>query len=141
VHPRLGPVSSIPAAEDVLDPDEAVYDLPAVASILGIPETKVIQHLRQKHLIGVRRKGVLVVPKIFFDDKGRVVKTLPGLLVVLHDGGFDETEVVRWLFTPDASLTISRDGASGGEANARPVDALHSHQAREVVRRAQAMAH
>lgn len=141
MHLRLGPVSRIPAAEDVLDPDEAVYDLPAVASILGIPETKVIQHLRQKHLIGVRRKGVLVVPKIFFDDKGRVVKTLPGLLVVLHDGGFDDTEIVRWLFTPDASLTISRDGASEGEANARPVDALHSHQAREVVRRAQAMAY
>jgi hypothetical protein len=133
-------VSNIPAADDVLDPDEAVYDLPTVASILGIPVTKVHQHLRQKHLIGVRRDGVLVVPKIFFDDDGHVVKSLSGLLVVLHDGGYQETEIVRWLFTPDASLTISRDGGSGAQPNARPVDALHSHQAREVVRRAQAMA-
>jgi hypothetical protein len=134
-------VSNIPAADDILDPDEAVYDLPTVASILGIPVTKVHQHLRQKHLIGVRRDGVLVVPKIFFDDKGHVVKSLSGLLVVLHDGGYHETEIVRWLFTPDASLTISRDGDSDAQSNARPVDALHSHQAREVVRRAQAMAY
>ncbi len=134
-------MSNIPAADDVLDPDEAVYDLPTVASILGIPVTKVHQHLRQKHLIGVRRNGVLVVPKIFFDDSGHVVKSLSGLLVVLHDGGYHETEIVRWLFTPDASLTISRDGAGEAQSNARPVDALHSHQAREVVRRAQAMAY
>jgi hypothetical protein len=134
-------VSNIPAADDVLDPDEAVYDLPTVASILGIPVTKVHQHLRQKHLIGVRREGVLVVPKIFFDAQGHVVKSLPGLLVVLHDGGYGETEIVRWLFTPDASLAISRDGDTEAKPNARPVDALHSHQAREVVRRAQAMAY
>lgn len=134
-------MSNIPAADDVLDPDEAVYDLPAVASILGIPVTKVHQHLRQKHLIGVRRNGVLVVPKIFFDDKGHVVKSLSGLLVVLHDGGYSETDIVRWLFTPDPSLTLSRDGTGDVVENARPVDALHSHQAREVVRRAQAMAY
>jgi len=134
-------VSNIPAADDVLDPDEAVYDLPAVASILGIPVTKVHQHLRQKHLIGVRRNGVLVVPKIFFDDKNNVVKSLSGLLVVLHDGGYSENDIVRWLFTPDPSLTLSRDGTGDVVENARPVDALHSHQAREVVRRAQAMAY
>jgi Rv2175c C-terminal domain of unknown function len=134
-------VSNIPAAEDVLDPDEAVYDLPSVASILGIPVTKVHQHLREGHLIGVRRDGVVVVPKVFFDDTGHVVKALPGLLVVLHDGGYHVTEIVRWLFTPDPSLTISRDGATERQSNARPVDALHSHQAREVVRRAQAMAY
>lgn len=134
-------MSNIPAADDVLDPDEAVYDLPAVASILGIPVTKVHQHLRQKHLIGVRRNGVLVVPKIFFDDKGHVVKSLSGLLIVLHDGGYSENDIVRWLFTPDPSLTLSRDGTGEVVENARPVDALHSHQAREVVRRAQAMAY
>jgi hypothetical protein len=134
-------MSSIPAAEDVLDPDEAVHDLPAVASMLGVPVTKVHQHLRERHLIAVRRDGVVVVPKIFFDDSGHVVKSLPGLLVVLHDGGYHETEILRWLFTPDSSLTISRDGASEPQPNARPVDALHSHQAREVVRRAQAMAY
>jgi Rv2175c C-terminal domain of unknown function len=134
-------VSSIPAAADVLDPDEAVYDLPAVASMLGIPVTKVHQHLRERHLIGIRREGVIVVPKAFFNATGHLAKSLPGLLVVLLDGGYQETEIVRWLFTPDPSLTISRDGSTERQPNARPVDALHSHQAREVLRRAQAMAY
>jgi hypothetical protein len=133
-------VSSIPVADDVLDPGEAVYDLSAVADLLGVPVTKVHQHLREGHLVGVRRAGAVVVPKVFFDDHGHVVKSLHGLLVVLHDGGYRETEIVRWLFTPDPSLTITRDGATDKQANARPVDALHSHQAREVVRRAQALA-
>lgn len=134
-------MSSIPAADDVLEPGEDVYDLPDVAKLLGIPVTKVAQQLREGHLVGVRRGGAVVVPKVFFDDTGHVVKTLPGLLVVLHDGGYHETEIVRWLFTPDPSLTIRRDGSTQGQDNARPVDALHSHQAREVVRRAQAMAY
>ena len=134
-------MSSIPAADDVLDPGEAVYDLSTVADLLGVPVTKVHQQLREGHLVGVRRDRSVVVPKIFFDDTGHVVKSLHGLLVVLRDGGYHETEIVRWLFTPDPSLTIRRDGAPDKQANARPVDALHSHQAREVARRAQAMAY
>ncbi|WP_396905025.1 Rv2175c family DNA-binding protein [Mycolicibacterium phlei] len=134
-------MSNIPAADDVLDPDEEVYDLATVADLLGVPVTKVHQQLREGHLLGVRRNGTVVVPKIFFDEHGHVVKSLPGLLVVMHDGGYGDTEILRWLFTPDPSLTIRRDGATDSQANARPVDALHSHQAREVVRRAQAMAY
>jgi len=134
-------VSSIPAADDVLDPGEAVYDLPTVAAKLGVPVTKVHQQLREGHLVGVRRNGSVVVPTVFFDNTGHLVKSLAGLLVVLHDGGYRDTDIVRWLFTPDPSLTITRDGATGQVSNARPVDALHSHQAREVVRRAQAMAY
>ncbi|QRY50412.1 Rv2175c family DNA-binding protein [Mycolicibacterium septicum] len=134
-------MSSIPAADDVLDPDEAVYDLPTVSDLLGIPVTKVHQQLRDGQLIAVRRNRVLVVPKLFFDDEGHVVKSLPGLLVVLRDGGYHDTEIVRWLFTPDESLTITADGSTERVSNARPVDALHSHQAREVLRRAQALAY
>jgi len=137
--PKLRVVSSIPAADDILDADEAVYDLPTVAGLLGVPVTKVHQHLRERHLLAVRRSGSVVVPAAFFDESGNLVKSLSGLLSVLHDGGFRETEIVRWLFTPDPSLTISRDHSNERQANARPVDALHSHQAREVVRRAQAM--
>ncbi|HEX7425679.1 MAG TPA: Rv2175c family DNA-binding protein [Mycobacterium sp.] len=134
-------MSSIPAADDVLDPGEDVYDLPGVAELLGVPVTKVQQQLREGLLVGIRREGAVVVPKAFFDDTGHVVKSLQGLLVVLHDGGYRDTEIVRWLFTPDPSLTIRRDGSLERQDNARPVDALHSHQAREVVRRAQAMAY
>ena len=70
-----------------------------------------------------------------------MVKSLPGLLAVLRDGGYHDTEILRWLFTADPSLTITRDGSREAISNARPVDALHAHQAREVVRRAQAMAY
>ncbi|MBV9318641.1 MAG: Rv2175c family DNA-binding protein [Mycobacterium sp.] len=134
-------MSSIPAGDDVLAPDEPIYDLPRVAELLGVPVTKVHQRLREGHLVGVRRAGDVVVPQVFFTDSGEVVKSLPGLLVVLHDGGYHETEIMRWLFTPDPSLTITRDGTRDAVSNARPVDALHAHQAREVVRRAQAMAY
>jgi hypothetical protein len=134
-------VSSIPAGDDVLDPDEPIYDLPGVAELLGIPITKVHQHLREGHLVAVRRAGDVVVPRVFFADSGHVVKSLPGLLMVMHDGGYRETEILRWLFTPDPSLTVTRDGTRDTISNARPVDALHAHQAREVLRRAQAMAY
>ena len=132
-------MSSIPSADDVLDPDEAVYDIPEVAQLLGVPVTRVHQQLRERPLVAIRRGGAVRVPQAFFDDAGHVVKSLAGLLVVLHDGGYTDTEIIRWLFTPDPSLTIRRDGTTAEVVNARPVDALHSHQAREVVRRAQAM--
>lgn len=82
-----------------------------------------------------------MVPQVFFTKSGEVVKSLPGLLTILHDGGYQNTEIVRWLFTRDPSLTVTRDGSRDALNNARPVDALHAHQAREVVRRAQAMAY
>jgi hypothetical protein len=111
-------VSRIPTGDDVLDPDEPTYDLRDVANLLGVPVTKVQQHLKEGHLVAVRRNGDVVVPQIFFTSAGEVVKSLPGLLVVLRDG---------------------RDGSRDALSNARPIDALHAHQAREVLRRAQAM--
>jgi Rv2175c C-terminal domain of unknown function len=134
-------VSRIPAGDDVLGPDEPTYDLSGVADLLGVPVTKVQQHLKEGHLVAVRRGGAVVVPQIFFTTTGEVVKSLPGLLVVLRDGGYQDTEIVRWLFTPDPSLTVTRDGSRDAISNARPIDALHAHQAREVLRRAQAMAY
>lgn len=109
--------------------------------MLRIPVTKVHQQLRDGHLVALRRDGVLVVPKRFFTESGSVVKPLPGLLAVLNDGGYRATEILRWLFTADPSLTLTIDGSRETTENARPVDALHGHQAREVLRRAQALAY
>jgi hypothetical protein len=145
VFPRLTDVSSIPAVDDVLDPDEPVYDLPTVAELLRIPVTRVHQQLREGLLVAVRRNGIPVVPQVFLGAAGsgraQVLKSLPGLLGVLRDGGYRDTEILRWLFTADPSLTVTRDGAREAVPNARPIDALNSHQAREVLRRAQAMAY
>jgi Rv2175c C-terminal domain of unknown function/DNA-binding protein Rv2175c, wHTH domain len=134
-------VSNVPAGADVLEPDEPVYDLSHVAELLDVPVTKVHQQLRDGHLIAIRRGGAVMVPQVFFTETRQVVKSLPGLLAVLRDGGYRDTEILRWLFTADESLTLTRDGSRESVTNARPVDALHCHQAREVVRRAQAMAY
>lgn len=134
-------MSSIPASQDVLEPDEPLFDLPTVAEMLGVPVTKVHQYLRDNHLVAVRRSGVLLIPQVFFTADGDVVKSLPGLLAVLHDGGYEQTDIVRWLFTTDSSLSLTRDGDRESVEGARPIDALHAHQAREVMRRAQAMAY
>jgi len=134
-------VSSIPAGDDVLDPDEPLYDLPTVAELLHVPVTKVHQQLREGQLIAIRRGGVPMVPQLFFTGSGQVVKSLSGLLAVLRDGGYRDSEILRWLFTADPTLTLTRDGVRDQISNARPVDALHAHQAREIIRRAQAMAY
>ena len=134
-------MSSIPTGDDVLDAGEPVYDLPTVADLLRIPVTRVHQHLRDGHLVAVRRNGIPVVPQAFLTESGQVVKALPGLLAVLRDGGYSDNEILRWLFAADPSLTVTRDGAPDPMPNARPVDALKSHQAREILRRAQAMAY
>lgn len=134
-------MSSIPTGDDVLDSAEPVYHLPEVAALLGIPVTKVHQYLRDGHLVALRRDGLLVVPRAFFTESGALLKPLPGLLAVLRDGGYRDTEILRWLFTPDESLTLTFDGSREHTENARPVDALKSHQAREIIRRAQAMAY
>jgi hypothetical protein len=66
------------------------------------------------------------VPAAFLDPDGMVVKGLPGLLTVLHDGGYDDRECIAWLFL-DADLP------------GRPIDALRENRGAEVKRRAQAM--
>jgi hypothetical protein len=122
-------VSTFPVAEDVLDSSVDVLQLPDVAKLLGIPVTRVHQLLRDNQLIAIRRSRVAAVPALFLDEaERRILKPLPGLIHVLNDGGFTPTDILRWLFEEDDSLP------------GRPIDALCGHQAREVVRRAQALA-
>jgi len=66
------------------------------------------------------------VPADFIQD-GLVVKGLPGLLTVLHDGGYDDRECIAWVYS-DLDLP------------GRPIDALRENRGSEVKRRAQAMA-
>ncbi len=67
------------------------------------------------------------VPAALIQD-GLVVKGVPGVLTVLHDGGYDDQGALTWLFTPDDTLP------------GRPIDALRENRGSEVKRRAQAMA-
>lgn len=120
-------VSAIPYCDDVLDPSVSLLQLVDVAKSLGVPVTRVQQLLRDEQLIAVRRNGVLGVPELFFGEDGQTLKWLPGLIAVLHDGGFRDEEILLWLFREDDSLPGT------------PVQALHGDLAREAIRRAQAM--
>lgn len=120
-------MSAIPTTEDVLPADASVLDLPAVAERLGVVVTRVHQMLRERRLLSVWRDGTRCVPEDFLSGD-EVQRFVPGVIAVLHDGGYSGEEILRWLYTEDDSLP------------GRPVDALHGHLAREVMRRAQAMA-
>src|ERR1700712_5116458 len=59
---------------------------------------------------------------------GEIVKGVPGLLTTLSDGGWDDIEMLTWMFTADDSLP------------GRPIDALRENRGSEAKRRAQALA-
>jgi hypothetical protein len=106
--------------DEWLDWDEA-------AQLLGVTPAKVRTMIKVHELaaavptVGAGPR----VPAAFLDDR-LVVKGLPGLLTVLHDGGYDDRECIAWLFL-DAELP------------GRPIDALRENRGSEVKRRAQAL--
>jgi hypothetical protein len=107
--------------DDWLDWSEA-------ARRLGVTPAKVRTMIKDHELAGAvpqpgDRPGV---PAAFIGDDGLVLKGLPGLLTVLHDGGYGDRECIAWMFT-DADLP------------GRPIDALIENRGSEVKRRAQAM--
>jgi hypothetical protein len=111
--------------DDAVQPAEWLT-LPDIAERLEVPITRVHQMIRDRALIAVRRDGVLRVPVELV--AGRTVrKHLPGILTVLHDAGYDDEEVLRWLYSPDDTLPGT------------PAVALDSGRATEVKRRAQAL--
>jgi hypothetical protein len=106
----------------------AWIDWAEAASQLGVTVAKVRTMIREHELAAaVPSPGAgQQVPAEFLQD-GLVVKGLPGLLTILHDGKFDDRECIAWLFTDD-------------NYPGRPIDALRENRGSEVKRRAQAMA-
>lgn len=102
--------------------------LPEVAELLAAPVTRARQLVAERQLLALRRgeNNALMVPAQFVQD-GRVLKGLPGVLVLLGDARYTDDEAIRWLFTPDDSLPGS------------PVEALVGNRGTEVKRRAQAL--
>jgi hypothetical protein len=119
----------VPASDDVIELAGEWLDLPAVGALLDMDPLRVRQLLRDRELIGLRtgERGVLRIPSALLPE-GAPVKGLAGLLTVLADAGFDENEMVRWLFTADDTLPGT------------PVAALVERRGTEVKRRAQALA-
>jgi hypothetical protein len=106
----------------------AWMDWAETARQLGVTVAKVRTMIREHELAAaVPSPGAgQQVPADFVQD-GLVVKGLPGLLTILHDGKFDDRECIAWLFTDD-------------DLPGRPIDALRENRGSEVKRRAQAMA-
>jgi hypothetical protein len=116
-HPELGAL-----VDDWLD-------WAAVADELGVSVSRVRTMVREHQLaeaVPVPGGGPKVPAGLLLD--GQVVKGVPGVLTVLHDGGYDDRDALAWLFTPDETLP------------GRPIDALRENRGTEVKRRAQAMA-
>lgn len=120
-------MSSIPSARDVLPADEPLLTVPDFAERMGVVVTRVLHLLRDHQLIAVTRNDVKYLPERFLAADGHLVKFVPGVIALLSDGGYTDEEIMTYLFTEDDSLP------------GRPVDALHGHLAREVMRRAQSM--
>lgn len=103
--------------------------LPDIAQELGVIITKVHQMVRDRTIIAVRVDGVWQVPADFLAD-GEVVRGLPGTITLLTDAGYDDTEIIDWLFAED------QDAAQRGEATSA-MALLRAGGVREVHRRAQ----
>ncbi len=104
-------------------------DWSRASDALHVSVSKVRQLIREHQLaaaVPVPGGGQKVPAALIMD--GLVVKGVPGLLTVLHDGGYDDRQILRWLFTDDETLP------------GRPIDALRENRGSEVKRRAQAMA-
>jgi hypothetical protein len=102
--------------------------VPDVAERLGVPLSRVRQFIADREVLSVRigERSVVAIPARFLDDDGPR-SDLKGTFTVLADGGMDDPEIIRWLFTPDDSLPVP--GA--------PIDALWAGHKTEVRRRAQ----
>lgn len=114
------------------DLDDLITDwltLPDVALRLDLEISRVHRLIEDGELIAVRRGDPVrrVIPAELLTDDG-VAPYLKGTVTLLRDGGFDDVELLTWLFTDDASLP------------GRPIDQLRSGQRGEVRRRAQALA-
>jgi hypothetical protein len=121
-------VSTPPAVPSAVPPAVPSFvAVPDIAEALGIPVTRVHQLVRERQLLAVRREGVLRVPAEFVLD-GAVVRGLAGTITLLTDAGYNDAEILTWLWAPDDTLP------------GRPIDALRANRGTEVRRRAQALA-
>ena len=101
--------------------------VPDLVEILGIGPGKIHRLFEERHLLAVRRDGVLVVPEEFLVD-GEPQHGLPGTLTLLADAGFSDDEAMVWMLAPNDQLDAS------------PIAALRAGRKAEVRRIAQVLA-
>jgi hypothetical protein len=123
------PESDVSTGSQLRDLVGEWLDWGQAGALLHLSASKVRQLIREHQLAAVVPSpgaGQQVPAGLIAD--GVVVKGVPGVCTVLHDGGYDDRAIITWLFTPDDTLP------------GRPIDALRENRGAEVKRRAQAMA-
>lgn len=120
-------VGSLPLSIDILPDDAEAVTLDEAADRLHVSTNRIRTLIRDHNLLAASRAGQPVIPAAFFGPDG-LAKHFEGLVTILLDGGYTRDEALGWLFTEQEDLGL------------RPADALHTHSAREVIRRAQAQA-
>jgi hypothetical protein len=100
--------------------------IPDLVERLGLTQGRVRRLIEDKHLLAVRRAGVLKVPAVFLEGDAPLSE-LRGTIFVLADDGFTDDQAMQWLLEVDDSL------------GAAPIDALRAGRKAEVRRVAQAL--
>ncbi|SMH40087.1 hypothetical protein SAMN06295885_1735 [Rathayibacter oskolensis] len=101
--------------------------IPDLVERTGLTVSRVRRLLDERHLIGARRGGIMMVPALFLRD-GEPMTEIRGTAILLGDSGFTDDEAVEWLLSDEESLGTS------------PVLALRAGRKAEVRRVAQALA-
>jgi hypothetical protein len=110
--------------------DEWVY-VPDIVERFGMSLAQVRRFIADRDVLTLRvgpRKAVGIPARFLGADGPR--PDLKGTFTVLSDGGMNDLEIIRWIFTVDPSMP------GGGS----PLDALAAGHKTEVRRRAQALA-
>lgn len=117
----------VPADNDLEQLVGEWLTVPDLGERLGLRLSDVRQLIVDRQLLGFRigPRNVMAVPSRFVNEAGPLPE-LPGTFTVLADGRMSDGEILRWLFTPDATLPVA--GA--------PIDALRAGFKTEVRRRA-----
>ncbi|GAC55857.1 hypothetical protein GOHSU_01_00360 [Gordonia hirsuta DSM 44140 = NBRC 16056] len=121
-------MSSLPLSTGILPDDAEVLSLDEAADHLRLSGNRVRTLIRDHNLLAASRDGQAVIPALFFGEPGHLAKHFEGLVTILLDGGYTRDEALNWMFTEQHDLGM------------HPAQALHTHSAREVIRRAQAEA-
>ena len=112
-------MTDLPATEWLTVPD--------LVELLDLTPSRVRRLIEDRHLVGVKRDGVLSVPASFVKD-GEPLTELRGTIIVLTDNRFSDDEIVEWLLQPNELLDVA------------PIEALRAGRKAEVRRVAQAWA-
>ncbi|MHB1063779.1 MAG: Rv2175c family DNA-binding protein [Georgenia sp.] len=114
------------------EPD-AWLSVPEVAELLGLRQRDIRSMLKEKRLLAVphgpnRALGIPVETIVAEGEDRGPLPALRGTLILLFDGGLDDEQAYRWLFTPDDEL------------GSTPMTALRERRTHAVRRIAQTLA-